>query len=242
MAAELPPPLAGRIALITGASRGIGAALAEALAALGAHIILVARTQGGLEAVEAAIHARGGTATLVPMDITQGAQVDSLANHIATRWGRLDLLVLNAGLLGDISPVPHLEPKLFEAVISTNLTASYHLLRACDPLLKASPAGRVVAISSSLAQSPRAYWGAYAASKAGMEALIRCYGDEVEAISHVRVAIVDPGRTATRMRAAAFPGEDPAPLPSAAQRAATIARFIADDFPTGTFYRCAESL
>lgn len=238
MVVEPTSPLAGRLALITGASRGIGAALATALASLGAHVVLVARTQGGLEAVEADIHNQGGTATLVPMDITQGVQVDNLAEHVAARWGRLDILLINAGLLGELSPLPHIEPKLFEAVLATNLTASYRLLRAFDPLLKASAAGRVVAITSSLAHTPRAYWGAYAASKAGMEALVRCYGDEVEAISPVRVALVDPGRTATRMRAAAFPGEDPANLPAANQRAAAIANFIADDFPTGSFFRC----
>ncbi len=231
-------PLKGQIALVTGASRGIGAATAEALAAKGAHVILVARTQGGLEATETAIHIAGGTATLAPMDITNAEHLETLAKAVAARWGRLDILIANAGQLGEISPLPHIEPKTFDAVFAANTTAIYQLIRAFDSLLRASPRGRLVALTSSVARHPRAYWGPYAASKAAMEALVLCYGDEVSGISPVRVAIVDPGRTATRMRAQAFPGEAPETLPSASARAANITALIVNDFPSGVYHQC----
>jgi NAD(P)-dependent dehydrogenase (short-subunit alcohol dehydrogenase family) len=211
-----------RIALVTGASRGIGAALAEALAANDAHVVLTARTQGGLEAVEDRIHQAGGTATIAPLDLLQPDQIDRLGQVIAERWGRLDMLVMNAALLGPLTPLPHLAPADFDRVMATNLTANYRLLRIMDPLLRASPAAHVVALTSSVAAAPRAYWGAYAASKAALETLVGCYADEVENLAPVSCLIVDPRGTRTKMRATAFPGEDPLTLPEPQKKAAQI--------------------
>jgi NAD(P)-dependent dehydrogenase (short-subunit alcohol dehydrogenase family) len=215
-----------RIALVTGASRGIGAALAQALAAHGAHVILTARTQGGLEDVEDRIHLAGGTATIAPLDLLQHDQIDRLGQIIAQRWGKLDLLVMNAALLGPLTPLPHLAPAEFDRIIATNLTANYRLLRIMDPLLRASPAAHVVALTSSVATAPRAYWGAYAASKAALETLVDCYAQEVENIAAVSCLIVDPRGTRTKMRATAFPGEDPLSLPEPEKKAAQIIEYI----------------
>lgn len=216
----------GRIALVTGASRGIGAAIAKALAGQGAHVILTGRTQGGLEEVEDHIHAAGGTATIAPMDLLDGEQIDRLGQVIADRWGRLDLLILNAALLGPLTPLPHLAPADFDRVISTNLTANYRLIRICDPLLRASQSGTLAALTSSAAVAPRAYWGAYAASKAALEAMVASYADEVADISTIRCVIIDPKGTRTKMRASAFPGEDPASLPEPAAKAAQIMELL----------------
>jgi NAD(P)-dependent dehydrogenase (short-subunit alcohol dehydrogenase family) len=215
-----------RIALVTGASRGIGAALAYALAAHGAHVILTARTQGGLEHVEDRIHQAGGMATIAPLDLLQHDQIDRLGQIIARRWSKLDLLVMNAALLGPLTPLPHLAPADFDRVMATNLTANYRLLRIMDPLLRASPAAHVVALTSSVATAPRAYWGAYAASKAALEALVGCYADEVENLAAISCLIVDPGGTRTKMRATAFPGEDPLSLPEPENKAAQIVEYI----------------
>ena len=200
------------VALVTGASRGIGAATAKALAAAGYHVLLTARTEGGLEATESAIHDAGGSATIAPFDITDGDAVDRLAQAVGGRWGKLDALVLNAAILGDLMPVSHVEPKDFEKLFRTNVTANYRLIRAFDLLLRASPDARVVAVTSSVATAPRAYWGAYAASKAALANLVETYGLEVAAISKVRGHVYNPGATATAMRAKAYPGEDPATL------------------------------
>lgn len=200
------------VALVTGASRGIGAATAKALAAAGYHVLLTARTEGGLEATESAIHDAGGSATIAPFDITDGDAVDRLAQAVGGRWGKLDALVLNAAILGDLMPVSHVEPKDFEKLFRTNVTANYRLIRAFDLLLRASPDARVVAVTSSVATAPRAYWGAYAASKAALANLVETYGLEVAAISKVRAHVYNPGATATAMRAKAYPGEDPATL------------------------------
>lgn len=216
-----------QVVLITGASRGIGAATAEAFAAEGAHVILTGRTQGGLEEVEERIHTAGGVATIAPVDITNGEQIDHLGQVIVQRWGKLDVLVLNAAILGALTPLPHMEPADFDRIMATNVTASYRLLRICDPLLRASTAGRVIALTSSVARSPRAYWGAYGASKAALEALVCSYADEVANISTIRCVVVDPGRTRTRMRASAFPGEDAATLPVPGAKAAQIAELAA---------------
>jgi NAD(P)-dependent dehydrogenase (short-subunit alcohol dehydrogenase family) len=229
-------PLHGKIILVTGASRGIGAATAIALGKAGAHIVLTARTQGGLEAVEHCIHDAGGTATIASVDLSEAAQIEALARAVAQRWGRLDGLILNAAQLGDITPVAHLEPALFERVMAVNVTATFHLLQAFDRLLKASTAGRILGLTSSVARRPRAYWGAYAASKAAMEQLLLTYGDEVAAISPVRVALYNPGRTHSRMRSQAFPGEDPATLPTPEQKAAEIATLLINDFSTGLYH------
>jgi NAD(P)-dependent dehydrogenase (short-subunit alcohol dehydrogenase family) len=200
---------APRIALITGASRGIGAATALALAATH-HIILTGRSEPDLAATEGRIHSAGGTATIAPFDLSDSDAIERLAAAIGARWGRLDTLVLNAGQLGTLGPVPHLAPKEWDKVIAINLTANWRLIRAFDPWLRQSPAGDVVAVTSSVGSKPRAYWGAYAASKAALESLVATYGLEVGAITPIRTHIIDPGATRTAMRASAFPGEDPA--------------------------------
>jgi NAD(P)-dependent dehydrogenase (short-subunit alcohol dehydrogenase family) len=205
--------LEGRVALITGASRGIGRAVAKALAALGAQVVLVARTQGGLEEVDDEIRAGGGKATLLPMDLRNGDSIDPLGPSLMQRFGRLDILVHNAGALGKLTPVGHITPKDFAECVAVNLAASYRLIRTCAPLLVASDAGRAVFVTTTVARAPRAFWGAYAASKAGMENLVLTWADEVEQ-TKLRVNLFNPGGTATRMRAQAFPGEDPNTLPA----------------------------
>ncbi len=199
--------LAGRVALVTGASRGIGRAVATALAREGAHLILVARTSGALEEVDDVI----GGATLVPLDITDYDAIDRLGAALYERHGKLDVLIGNAGILGNLSPLGHISPKVWDQVIAVNLTANWRLLRSMDPLLRQSDAGRVVMVTSSVGHAPRAYWGAYAASKAALENLTFTYAAEVEKTS-IRVNLVNPGSTRTRMRAHAYPGEDPETL------------------------------
>jgi NAD(P)-dependent dehydrogenase (short-subunit alcohol dehydrogenase family) len=198
-----------RIALVTGASRGIGAATALALAAAGHHVILAGRNEAGLAETEGRIHGAGGTATIAPFDLADGDAIDRLAAAIGARWGRLDVLVLNAALLGTLAPLGHIAPKEWDKVMAINLSANWRLLRAFDPWLRQSPAADVVALTSSVGSKARAYWGAYAVSKAALEHLVATYGLEVEAISAIRTHVVDPGATRTRMRANAFPGEDP---------------------------------
>ena len=207
-------PLQDRVALVTGASRGIGRATALALAAAGAHVIAAARTVGALEELDDAIKSRGGSATLVPIDLKDLDAVDRFAPAIEQRWGKLDILVGNAGLLGPISPIPSIDAKTFDDVFRVNVMANFRLLKSLDPLLRLSDAGRVVMISSGAARRVRAYWGAYASSKAALEAMTRAYAKEVYNISNVRVMLVNPGPARTAMRAAAMPGEDPATLPS----------------------------
>ena len=198
-----------KIALVTGASRGIGAATALALAQAGYHLILTGRSEKRLAEVEGQIHGAGGSATIAPFDLTDLDAIDRLAAAIGARWGKLDLLVLNAGLLGTLAPLAHIELKEWDKVIAVNLTANWRLLRAFDPWLRQSPAADVVALTSSVGARPRANWGSYAVSKAGLESLIAIYGQEVEAISDIRTHVVDPGATRTNMRESAFPGEDP---------------------------------
>lgn len=226
-------PLVDRIALVTGASRGIGAATAEALAAAGAHVILTARTVGGLEEAEERIHAAGDTATIAPLDLIDGDSIGRLATAIAGRWARLDILVMNAAMLGTLAPVPAIDAKEFARLLALNVGAGQALLAAFDPLLRASPAARVIALTSAVAARPRAYWGAYGASKAALEALVLAYGEEVAGISAIRTAIVDPGATATAMRARAYPGEDPTTLKPASDVGARIAALAAEDRPDG---------
>jgi NAD(P)-dependent dehydrogenase (short-subunit alcohol dehydrogenase family) len=206
--------LAGRIALITGASRGIGAAVARRFAAEGAKLILAARTVGGLEEVDDQIRQTGGErATLVPLDLTDGAQIDQLGAAIFERFKRLDVLVGNAGIGGTLSPVAHVSPKDWDEVIATNVTANYRLIRSMDPLLRQSEAGRAIFVTSGLAQRPIAYWGPYATSKAALEMLVRIYAAEVEK-TNIRVNLLNPGIARTAARAKAFPGEDPSTVPS----------------------------
>lgn len=230
-------PLTDRIALVTGASRGIGAATAEALAAQGAHVILVARTSGGLEEVEERIHRAGGSATIAPLDLMSPDGIQKLAAAIAGRWRALDILVLNAAMLGTLSPVPAIEPKEFSQLMMLNVGTPIALLAAFDPMLRASDRARVVALTSSVGRNPRPFWGAYGASKAALETLVESYGQEVANISAVRTAIVDPGATATKMRTKAFPGEDPATIKGPEVAGKAIADLVVADFETGTRLR-----
>lgn len=225
--------LEGKLALVTGASRGIGAATAEALAGAGAHVVLTARTTGGLEEVEERIHAKGGSATIAPLDLTEGDSIARLATAISGRWDALDILVLNAATLGTLTPVTSIDAKEFNKILTLNLLSQQVLLTAFDPMLRKSAAGRVIAVTSSVAGQPRAYWGAYGASKAALETLIAAYGEEVKNISPIRTAIVDPGATATQMRARAFPGEDPSTLKSADVVGARIAALATEGFSAG---------
>jgi len=203
--------LDGRIALVTGASRGIGATLARAFAAAGAHVILTARTVGGLEEVDDDIRAAGGTASLVEMDLRDGPAIDRLGARIHERWSRLDILIANAGVLGTLTPLPHQDPDEWDEVVAVNLTANLRLIRSLDPLLRVSDAPRAIFVSSGAARICRPYWGAYAVTKAALDAMVRVYAAENER-SALRINIVNPGATRTGMRAAAFPGEDPMSL------------------------------
>ena len=203
-------PLADQLALVTGASRGIGAATARALGAAGAHVVLTARTAKDLEQVEQEIFDAGGSATIAPLDLIEADSISRLATAIGERWQALDLLVLNAAMLGSLSAVPAIDPKELARVLTLNVSAQAALIAAFDPMLRAAPAGKVIALTSSVGRSPRAYWGAYGASKAAFETLIGAYGEEVGQITRVRTAILDPGATRTAMRARAYPGEDPA--------------------------------
>jgi NAD(P)-dependent dehydrogenase (short-subunit alcohol dehydrogenase family) len=200
--------LGGRIALITGASRGIGAAVARRFAAEGAHVILAARNVAGLEETDDAIRAEGGNATLVQLDVTKPDQIEMLAKQIAQRFGKLDILVGNAGILGELSPVAHTTPEHWERVINTNLTANFHLLRCFDALLQCSDAPRAIFVTSGVGKNVRAYWGAYAISKAALDMMARLYAAENEN-SKLKVNIINPGQVRTHMNAQAFPGADP---------------------------------
>ena len=204
--------LSGRIALVTGASRGIGAAVAIRLARDGAHVVLAARTVGGLEEVDDAIRAGGGSATLVPVDLRDFIKIDELAARIFDRWGRLDILVCNAAEFGIFSPLGHIDPATWCEVVDLNLTANWRLIRAMDPLLRAAPAGRAIFVTSRVARGAFPYWGPYAVSKAGLEMLVKVYAGEI-AKTRARVNLLDPGVVRTRLRARAFPGEDPENLP-----------------------------
>jgi NAD(P)-dependent dehydrogenase (short-subunit alcohol dehydrogenase family) len=206
--------LAGRVALITGASRGIGAAVARRFAAEGAKLILTARTVGGLEEVDDAIRAAGGAPSLlVPLDIKQYDAIDQLGAALFERFGKLDILVGNAGILGPLTPVPHIEVQQWQDVLDINLTANWRLIRSMDPLLRLSDAGRAIFVSSRAAQNPRPYWGAYAVSKAALEMMVQSYALEVQNVTPIRVNLIDPGGTRTKMRAAAYPGENPETRP-----------------------------
>jgi short-subunit dehydrogenase len=224
---------AGKVALITGASRGIGAAVAERLAAEGAHVIITARTAKDLEAVEQRIFDAGGAATIAPMDLVEGDSIERLAAAVRERWGRLDILILNAAMLGTLTPVPMLDAKEFSKVLTLNVIAQQAIIGAFDDLLRASEAPRLIALTSSVGQTPRAYWGAYGASKAALENLLLSYGDEVKNLSRLKVAIVDPGRTRTAMRAKAYPGEDAATVKEPAVVAEAIAELLTEEFDTG---------
>jgi NAD(P)-dependent dehydrogenase (short-subunit alcohol dehydrogenase family) len=235
------PPLAGRIALVTGASRGIGQATALGLARAGAHVVALARTVGALEELDDAIRAAGGTATLVPLDLKDTPGILRLAAALNERYQRLDVLIGNAGILGPLSPLGHVEPKAWDDVLAINVTANWHLIRALDPLLRAAPAGRVVFVTSGITGHPRAYWGPYAISKAALEALARTYAAETVS-TRVRVNLFSPGPTRTRMRAAAMPGEDPMTLKPPEPVAEQIVALCLPDFAeTGRVYEYDEA-
>ncbi len=232
----MPTPLTDRIALVTGASRGIGYATAIALARAGAHVVAVARTAGGLEELDDAIRSVGGSATLVPLDLKDTAGIARLGAALHERYRRLDVMVGNAGLLGPLSPLGHVEPKVWDEVMAVNVTANWHLIRCMDPLLKVSEAGRVVFVTSGVANTPRAYWGPYAVTKAALDALARSYAAETVS-TKVRVNLFSPGPTRTRMRAQAMPGEDPMTLKTADDVAEKIVALCLPDFQeTGKVY------
>ena len=216
--------LAGRVALVTGAGRGIGRAVALRFAGEGADLVLVGRTQGALEEVDDAVRGLGRHAALVVADLANFAMIDNMGAAVWERWGRLDILVGNAAVLGTLTPVGHIDPETWDEVIAVNLTANWRLLRSFDPLLRAAPAGRAIFVTSGVA-SGRGYWGGYAVSKAGLETLVRTYAQEIEH-TPVRANVVDPGATRTRMRATAFPGEDPLSL-KAADDPALLEVFVA---------------
>ncbi len=214
--------LEGRLAVVTGASRGIGRAMALELARAGAHVIAVARTTGALEELDDLIRKETGEgATLVPLDVTDGPGVDRLGAAIFERWKKLDILFANAGVLGPLSPLGHIDPKDFEKVLAVNVTANWRFIRSLDPLLRQSDAGRVVFVTSGAATKCRAYWGPYSVSKAAVECLARTYAHECEKTA-IRVNIINPGPIRTAMRAAAFPGEDPETLPTPEELAAAM--------------------
>jgi NAD(P)-dependent dehydrogenase (short-subunit alcohol dehydrogenase family) len=226
-------PLSGKLALVTGASRGIGAATAEELARAGAHVILVARTAKALEEVEERIHQAGGNATIAPLDLTDGESIGKLAVAVAERWEKLDVLVLNAAMLGSLTPVQDIDPKEYSRLLSLNLLANQALIAAFDPLLRKAERADVVTLTSSVGDEPRAFWGAYGSSKAALETLLGAYADETAFTNRIRVHIVDPGATRTRMRANAFPGEEPESVkPPEVVGRAIVDRLIAD-VPTG---------
>jgi NAD(P)-dependent dehydrogenase (short-subunit alcohol dehydrogenase family) len=234
---DSPKPLDGKLALVTGASRGIGAATAESLAEAGAHVILTARGGNALEQVEERIHAAGGTATIAPMDLNESENIGKLAQAVAERWGSLEIMVLNAAMLGSLSPVEHLDPKELERVFKLNVLANQALIAAFDPLLRRADKADVVGITSSVGEEPRAFWGGYGASKAAFDTLLGAYSDETAHAGRLRVQIIDPGATRTRMRQLAFPGEEPDTVKAPEVVAAAIVDRLLSDAETGSRYR-----
>ena len=225
--------LGGQVALVTGASRGIGAATAEALAAAGAHVVLTGRGTTALEAVEDRIHQAGGHATIAPLDLTEPDAIARLAAAIAQRWQALDMLIINAAVLPQLTSVADIDPKAFSQALSTNVLATQALLAAFNPMLRKSTDARVIGLTSNVAKQPRAYWGAYAASKAAFEVLLDCYAQETRNISKVRVALVSPGATRTAMRARAYPGEDPATVKPPEVVAERMVSLLGEQFASG---------
>ena len=234
---ESSKPFDGKLALVTGASRGIGAATAEALAAAGAHVILTARGAAALEQVEERIHGAGGSATIAPMDLNDSDNIHKLAQAVAERWGSLDILILNAAMLGSLSPVEHLDAKELERVFKLNVLANQALIAAFDPLLRRAEKADVIGITSSVGEEPRAFWGGYGASKAAFETLLGAYADETAYAGKLRIQIVDPGATRTRMRQLAFPGEEPDSLKPPEVVANAILDRLQSDADTGSRHR-----
>lgn len=225
-------PLAGRTALVTGASRGIGAATAIALAKAGAHVILVSRKVKPLEAIEDTIHEAGGTSTIAPVDLAEGDSVSRLATAISGRWDALDILVISAAYLPEVTPLSQVDPKQFNQALMTNVVATQALLANFDPLIRRARKGRVIGLTSSVGANPRPFWGAYGSTKAAFDNLLATYAAEVERLSPARVAIIDPGATRTDMRARAYPGEDPKTVKSPEVVADRIVALLAEDFET----------
>ncbi|HEX8418988.1 MAG TPA: SDR family NAD(P)-dependent oxidoreductase [Sphingomonas sp.] len=226
-------PLVGQLALVTGASRGIGAATAIALGTAGAHVVLTARTAKGLEEVEETIFAAGGSATIAPLDLAESDSIARLATAIGERWDALDIMVLNAAMLGSLAAVPSIDPKELAQVLTLNVSAQAAMIAAFDPMLKQAKSARVIGVTSSVGRTPRAFWGAYGASKAAFETLLLAYGDEVSGIGEIRTAILDPGATRTKMRARAYPGEDPASVKDPQVVADRIVALAAAGFEDG---------
>jgi NAD(P)-dependent dehydrogenase (short-subunit alcohol dehydrogenase family) len=236
-----PKPFAGQLALVTGASRGIGAATACALAEAGAHVVLTARDVARLEAIEDTIFAAGGSATIAPVDLIEPDGIARLIAALGQRWQALDLLVLAAAGFPALTPVAQIDSRELNRTLTLNLLSQQALLAHCDPMLKRSGDARVIALTSSVGQRPRAYWGAYGASKAALEALLIAYAEETRATSRIRLAIVDPGATRTTMRARAYPGEDPASVKPPEAVARRIAALAGESFVTGHRERVDEN-
>lgn len=226
-------PFSGQVALVTGASRGIGAATAVALAAAGAHVVLTGRDTKALETVEQRIFDAGGSATIAPVDLADGDGIARLAAAVTQRWGKLDILVLNAAILPELTGVADIDQRAFTRALTTNVLATQALIAHFNPLLRQSADARVVGLTSGVAKNPRAYWGAYAASKAAFEVLLDCYAQETANISKIRVAIVNPGATRTAMRARAYPGEDPASVKPPEAVAARLVTLLGEQFASG---------
>ena len=225
-------PLEGRVALVTGASRGIGAATAIALASRGAHVVLTGRDVRALEGVEDAIHDAGGQSTIAPLDLAEQDGIARLAAAVASRWDKLDVLVIAAAYLPTLTPVTQIEPKQFVQAVTTNLLATQALIAAFDPLLKRSDGARVIGLTSSVGTEARPFWSAYGSTKAAFESLLDSYAEEVAKLGDIRVAIVDPGATRTTMRAKAYPGEDPQTVKEPAVVGERIATLVHEDFAT----------
>jgi NAD(P)-dependent dehydrogenase (short-subunit alcohol dehydrogenase family) len=226
-------PFDGQVALVTGASRGIGAASAEALAKAGAHVVLTARDAKALEAVEERIHAEGGNATIAPLDLAEPDAIARLAVAMAQRWQALDILVINAAVLPQLTSVADIDGNAFSKALTVNVLATQALIASFDRMLRNSDDARIIGISSSVGRNPRAYWGAYGSTKAAFEVLLDCYAQETANVSKVRVAVINPGATRTAMRARAYPGEDPATLKLPEAVAERLIALLGEPFATG---------
>ena len=230
-------PLDGKLALVTGASRGIGAATAEALAREGAHVILVARSAQALEEVEDRIHQAGGSATIAPLDLTEADSIGKLGVAVSSRWDKLDIMVLNAAMLGSLTPVEHIDAKEYSRILTLNVGANQALIATFDQLLRKAERADIIGVTSSVGHEPRAFWGAYGSSKAALENLLGAYADETEHTGRIRVHVLDPGATRTRMRQLAFPGEEPESVKPPEAVAEAIVRRLSEDTKTGERFR-----